>query len=219
MCYVCIQLRPTAAASTSTKSQRGTEAMSLPLCSYICSAEGCGSEWTQAFWHVRYKLKPDAVQHSGIFHMVHLTYYASRPTKYIFLAYKIVIRIELNQNCCSLLDPFAFETTPFLNTRFAVRPLWWVRKLLQLLAHNGHWTERNSVFFSSPPLCWEASVFLSTEETSNPVFTRGGVTPRRLQATIKPLGTVQTKSRSVLTAACAVICLLHDHFWGITGTP
>ena len=40
------------------------------------------------------------------------------------------------------------------------------------------------------PLYWEASVFLSTEETSNPVFTRGGVTLGRVQANIKSLNTV-----------------------------
>lgn len=37
------------------------------------------------------------------------------------------------------------------------------------------------------PLCCEASVFLSTEETSNPVFTRGGVTAGRAHANIKSL--------------------------------
>lgn len=84
---------------------------------------------------------------------------------------------------------------------------------LQLLVHNRRRREgKRRLLAFSFPLCCEASVFLSTEETSNPVFTRGGVTAGRVHANIKSLNAAQTESLSVLSAQCSVICLLHGHF-------
>lgn len=50
-----------------------------------------------------------------------------------------------------------------------------------------------------------ASVFLSTEETSNPVFTRGGVTARQSASQPQTFNTVQTESLAVLSAESSVM--------------
>lgn len=50
-----------------------------------------------------------------------------------------------------------------------------------------------------------ASVFLSKEETSNPVFTRGGVTARQSESQHQTFNTVQTESLSVLSAESSVM--------------
>lgn len=76
--------------------------------------------------------------------------------------------------------------------------------------HN--WHEVEGQFLAFLLLCCEASVFLSTKETSNPVFTRGGVTPATVQAKILSQNAVQTESLSVPGAGCSVICLLYNHF-------